>query len=118
MRVKGMNLEGDDIVKTVALPMGEGATGRERIRAAGVTLTQLGDRVSITNVRFGSRARKLGLDAGYDVVELDLPNPARPDNAWGLLPAAPLLLLVWGLQSQRMRRGQAAATASQARRRG
>lgn len=105
MRVKGMNLEGDDIVKTVALPMGEGSNGRERIRAAGVTLTQLGDVVSISNVRFGSRARKLGLDAGYDVVELDLPNPARPDTAWGLMPAVPLLLLVWVLQSRRMRRG-------------
>jgi TRAP transporter 4TM/12TM fusion protein len=104
MRVKGTTLEGDDIVKTVALPMGEGASGRERIRAAGVTLTQLGDGISISNVRFGSRARKLGLDAGYDVVALDLPHPARPGNAWGLLPAVPLLLLVWGLQSRRMRR--------------
>jgi TRAP transporter 4TM/12TM fusion protein len=103
MKVRGTDIEGDEFGKTVALPMGEGATGRERIRAAGVTLARLGDTVTISNVRFGSRARKLGLEAGYQVIELDLPNPARPDTSWGLLPALPLLALVWWLQGRRIR---------------
>ncbi|HYF57577.1 MAG TPA: TRAP transporter permease [Burkholderiaceae bacterium] len=104
LRVRGQNVEGDDIAKTVALPMGEGASGRERIRDAGATIVRLGEQVTISNVRFGSRARKLGLDAGYEVVELALPNPARPAAAWGLLPALPPLALVWWLQGRRVRR--------------
>ncbi len=102
LRVRGSTIEGEDITKTVALPMGEGANGRERVRAAGVTLAQLGEQVTISNVKFGSRARKLGLDAGYEVIELDLPNPARPDNAWGLLPGLALLAFVWWLQGRRL----------------
>jgi TRAP transporter 4TM/12TM fusion protein len=102
LRVRGSTIEGEDITKTVALPMGEGANGRERVRAAGVTLAQLGEQVTISNVKFGSRARKLGLDAGYEVIELDLPNPARPDTAWGLLPGLALLAFVWWLQGRRL----------------
>ena len=107
LKLRGSDIEGDAFDKTVALPMGEGASGRERIRAAGVTLARLGDTVTISNVRFGSRARKLGLEAGYQVIELDLPNPARPAASWGLLPALPLLALVWWLQARRMRSGGA-----------
>jgi len=102
LRVRGSTIEGEDITKTVALPMGEGANGRERVRAAGVTLAQLGEQVTISNVKFGSRARKLGLDAGYEVIELDLPNPARPDTAWGLLPGLALLAFAWWLQGRRL----------------
>jgi len=102
LRVRGSTIEGGDITKTVALPMGEGSNGRERVRAAGVILAQLGEQVTISNVKFGSRARKLGLDSGYEVIELDLPNPARPDNAWGLLPGLVLLAFVWWLQGRRL----------------
>lgn len=105
MRVKGSNLEGQDLQKTVALPMGEGATGRERIQSAGATLSSLGNQVTISNVRFGSRARKLGLEAGYEVVALDLPNPNRPPAVWGLLPGLLPLAFVWWRQGRRMNPG-------------
>ncbi|MFM1989724.1 MAG: hypothetical protein RJA99_2681 [Pseudomonadota bacterium] len=111
LRVKGQSIEGDDVSKLVALPMGEGATGRERIRAAGVTLVELGGQLSIGNVKFGSRARKLGLEPGYEVVGIEVRNPARPDDAWGVLAGMVPLALVWLLQGRRMpaRKGLAAA---------
>jgi TRAP transporter 4TM/12TM fusion protein len=99
--IAGTNIEGEDITKTVALPMGEGSTGRERLRNGGVTISQLGDSVEITSVKFGSRARKLGVEQGYKVLELRLPNPARPSVHWVLLPATALALLVWWLQGRR-----------------
>ena len=101
--IAGTDIDGDKITKTVALPMGEGNSGRERLRDGGVTLSQLGDVVEIASVKFGSRARKLGVEQGYQVNELKLPNPARPSPHWVLLPAAALALMVWVLQGRRRR---------------
>ncbi len=102
--IAGTDADGDAITKTVALPMGEGANGRERLRAGGVTLSQLGSDVEIASVKFGSRARKLGVEQGYKLNELRLPNPQRPSPHWVLIPASLLGLAVWWLQGRRMRR--------------
>ena len=85
--------------------MGEGKDGRERIKSGGVTLVQLGKEVEIAQVKFGSRAKKLGVDQGYKIQDLQLANPARPSQFWGLIPAVALALLVWFLQGRRLRRG-------------
>ena len=99
--IAGEDLDGKPIVKTVALPLGEGNNGRERLRNAGVTLSQLGDDLEVANVKFGSRARKLGVEQGYRVVELKLPNPARPSSHWVFLPALLLAAWVWWRQGRR-----------------
>ena len=104
MAIAGTDADGDPISKTVALPMGDGANGRERLRNGGVTLSQLVSELEIASVKFGSRARKLGVEQGYKVNELMLPNPARPSPHWVLLPAAALAALVWWQQGRRMRR--------------
>ncbi len=104
--IAGTDADGDAITKTVALPMGEGSTGRERLRNGGVTLSQLGGEVEIAQVKFGSRARKLGVEQGYKVNELKLPNPDRPSPHWVLLPAAALALAVWWQQGRRRRKDQ------------
>ncbi|MGH7399647.1 MAG: TRAP transporter permease, partial [Candidatus Rokuibacteriota bacterium] len=98
--VKGESIEGDDVRKVVALPMGPGRDGRERIRSAGVTLVQ-GETIQIANVRFGSPARKLGVDQGYTIDEIKLPNPGRPAPYWGFIPALAITLLVWLWQAGR-----------------
>ena len=103
MAIAGTDTDGDPISKTVALPMGDGANGRERLRNGGVTLSQLGSELEIASVKFGSRARKLGVEQGYKVNELMLPNPARPSPHWVLLPAAALAALVWWQQGRRRR---------------
>ncbi|MFZ9467708.1 MAG: TRAP transporter permease [Limnohabitans sp.] len=99
--IAGEDLDGDPIVKTVALPLGEGSSGRERLRSGGVTFSQLGDEIEVANVKFGSRARKLGVEQGYKLVELKLPNPDRPSSHWVFLPAALLAWLVWWRQGRR-----------------
>ncbi len=102
--IAGETLDGEKQTKTVALPMGEGATGRERLRDGGVTLSQLGAEMEVTAVKFGSRAKKLGVEQGYKVVELKLPNPARPSSHWVFIPAALLGWGVWWLQGLKLRR--------------
>jgi TRAP transporter 4TM/12TM fusion protein len=105
--IAGETLSGEKQTKTVALPMGEGANGRERIRNGGVTLAQLGADIEVAAVKFGSRARKLGVEQGYKIVELKLPNPARPSQHWVFIPAALLAGLVWWLQGRRIVRATA-----------
>ena len=101
--IAGDNIEGEPIRKTVALPMGEGANGRERIRSGGTTLVRLGDDIEVANVRFGSRARKLGVEQGFRIVEVLTPNPQRPSAYWVFLPAALLAAFVWWRQGRRAR---------------
>jgi TRAP transporter 4TM/12TM fusion protein len=107
----GTTIEGDDVKKTVAIPMGEGKDGREKIRNSGVTLTTLGNALTISDVKFGSRARKLGVERGFKIVELKLPNPERPSHNWVFIPAALAAALVWYLQGLRMRKKQVLAKA-------
>ena len=104
VRVQGDSVEGEKITKTVALPMGEGANGRERIRNAGVTLAGTPESPLIANVKFGSRARKLGIEQGYRIVELKLPNRERPSSYWVFIPAALLAAFIWFLQRTRAQR--------------
>ncbi len=103
LRIQGESVEGEKITKTVALPMGEGANGRERIRDAGVTLAGTADEPLIANVKFGSRARKLGIEQGYKIVELKLPNRERPSPYWVFIPAVLLVAFIWFLQRARAR---------------
>jgi hypothetical protein len=99
--IAGESLDGEARTKTVAIPMGRGASGREKLRDAGVTLSQLGSHMEIAAVKFGSRARKLGVEQGYRIVELKLPNPDRPSPNWVFIPAALLALGVWWRQARR-----------------
>ncbi len=102
--IAGESIEGKAIRKTVALPLGEGANGRERLRAGGVTLAALGEDIEVASVKFGSRAKKLGVEQGYKIVEIKLPNPARPSPYWVFLPATLLVVMIWLLQRARERR--------------
>ena len=103
VRTQGENLEGKTIGKTLAIPMGEGKDGRERIKSGGVTLSQLGADIEIAQVKFGSRAKKLGVDQGYKILDLQLPNPARPSQFWGLFPGIFLALWIWFKQGRKLK---------------
>ncbi len=69
-----------------------------------VELVSAGNVLVVAAVKFGSRAKKLGVEQGYKVVELKLPNPARPSSHWVFIPAALLGWGVWWLQGLRLRR--------------
>ncbi len=109
--IEGTNLDGKDIRKGVLLPLGAKGTARERMASAGVNAMVQGDAMLITQVKFGSRAEKLGMEQGFQIVSAEVPAP-RPDKEWMFLPAIALLLLVVGLQRARARREPVIAPAT------
>ena len=80
--VEGIDLMGEDVRKTVSLRLGEPGDPMQRLREAGLTIMPSGDRLMIMNVAFGSYAKRIGLDMGYDIVALvrktDQPSSAIP----------------------------------------
>ena len=99
--VEGTNLEGEDVRKTVSLRISEPKpTPQERLRAAGLTLSP-GDQPTITNVSFGSYAKRVGLEPGLKITAVVVPAPGRPSMWWVYLPALALLGLVWWNQRRR-----------------
>jgi len=108
--VDGTNLEGGDVTKTISLPLGARGDGRKRLADAGLTLSVLGDRVQIGAIKFGSAAKRVGLESGYTVKHVLLPAD-RPDVHWIYVPALLLLGVVAALQWQRRRREPAPAPA-------
>ena len=100
--VEGMSIEGDDIRKTISLPMGPPKpTPQERLRDVGLTVASAGDRITITNVGFGSYAKRTGLEAGYTITAVFQPTPGRPSPLLVYVPALALVGLIWWLQKTR-----------------
>lgn len=111
--ITGFNLEGDAIIKLVAvnLPKLKDTTGkdeiqigRERLAAAGLTFTTLGDITQVAAVRFGSQARRASWEQGWDVKDVLIPNPDRPTETLIFIPSLLLIGGVWWLQGRRQRR--------------
>ncbi|WP_230530015.1 TRAP transporter permease [Microvirga roseola] len=102
--VEGMTIEGEDVRKTVSLNLGEqNPAPRERLRAAGLTVVPLGDRLTISNVSFGSYAERVGLEPGFQLVGVIAPAPGRPSTMWVYIPALAIAGLIWWLQRRRMK---------------
>jgi hypothetical protein len=116
VQIAGSNLEGEDLRKTVAVQLGEkgdgsASDGRRRIQEAGLNLSMLGDRATVTNVRFGSTARKSGFEQGFEIATVLVPS-GRPSPHWFYIPALMMVGLVWFIQGLRMRRRAPAAAAA------
>jgi MYXO-CTERM domain-containing protein len=107
--VEGTNLEGDDVTKTISLPLSAAGEGRKRLADAGITLMAAGDSVTVGAVKFGSAAKRVGLESGFTVKHVLLPAD-RPGKHWVYIPALLLLGLVAFLQHQRRRREPAPVT--------
>jgi len=103
MVIKGSTIEGEDVMKTVAVRLGPaGDDGRKRLAESGLSLSSLGDATQISVVRFGSRAKKSGFEQGWDVARIEVPS-GRATPHWFYLPALALIALVWWTQGRRMR---------------
>ncbi|NCV89965.1 MAG: TRAP transporter fused permease subunit [Betaproteobacteria bacterium] len=102
MVIKGTSIEGADLVKTVALRLGEaGSEGRKRLADAGLQLVPLGEQLQIGPVKFGSQAKKGGFEQGWQVAEIKV-RTDRPTPHWFYLPALILVGWIWWLQGQRL----------------
>jgi TRAP transporter 4TM/12TM fusion protein len=100
--IEGTNIEGEQIRKTVGVQLRDAGDGRKRLQEAGLAVTTLGDQVQISNVRFGSRAKKNGFEIGWQVGGVLVPTE-RPSMHWVYIPALLLVALVWWGQGRRMR---------------
>ncbi|HRL21261.1 TRAP transporter permease [Alcaligenes sp. SDU_A2] len=118
VQLTGMNLEGDELQKTVAvalpgLPEGDTSTGAaaatKRLSMAGLTVMAFGDMAQISSVSFGSSARRAGWEQGWDIQHVKVPHPDRPSEFWVFLPAFLILIWLWVRQGIRMRRAVAPA---------
>jgi hypothetical protein len=111
--VEGTNIEGEDVRKTISLPLGDPGSGRERLERAGVSFTALGGRTQVGPVKFGSYAKRVGLEPGFEVSTLLLPAD-RPSKHWAYVPALALLAVVVLLQWRRRSPSAARAPARKA----
>lgn len=101
--VEGVDLMGEDVRKTVNVPLGEPGEPLNRLRDIGLTITQAGDALMISNVAFGSYAKRIGLEVGYDVVAV----LRKADQPSSLIPIGLALAAtagVAGLQFARARK--------------
>ena len=104
LRVSGVNDLGDPIEFVAVLPMGDGATGEEKLEAAGLAFRQDGDKVIVDDVSFDSAAQAAGLDWDQEVIRVLKP-VGQPSKYLMFIPALLLLSLIVFLQ-----RGRAAKT--------
>ncbi|MCE5972523.1 TRAP transporter permease [Sinirhodobacter sp. WL0062] len=100
VRVAGVNDLGDPIEFVALVPMGDGATGDDRLAAAGIALRQDGERMIIDDVAYGSAAQQAGLDWDQEVLRVLQP-VSVPSKYWMFLPALLLLALVVMMQRGR-----------------
>ena len=91
--VQGINLEGEDVRKTISLPLGDPQEPRLRLRAVGLGVTPMGDNLLVSDVAFGSYAKRIGLETGFEIVSVLQP-AERPSR---VIPAALALLVTAGI---------------------
>jgi hypothetical protein len=100
VRVAGLNELGDPIEFVALVTMPEGATGAEKLEAAGIYVRQDGDQTIIDDVTFDSPAAKAGLDWDQEVLRVLRP-VSVPSKYLMYIPALLLLALVVWLQRGR-----------------
>ncbi|TVP84675.1 MAG: TRAP transporter fused permease subunit [Thioalkalivibrio sp.] len=101
LEISSYDLDGQEVVRRVMLPLGDPAPGQERLSAAGLGLMIFGDQVNISFVGFSSPAERAGIEGGSQVTAVFVPAD-RPAPEWFFLPA--LLVLGFVAWVQRRRR--------------
>jgi hypothetical protein len=106
--VSGTTLEGEDVTKTISLPLAAPGEGRKRLADAGLTLAQMGERMQVGAIKFGSAAKRVGLESGFVIEHVLLPAD-RPSKHLVYLPAFAVLAVIVLLQLRRKKAGKLAA---------
>ena len=98
--ISGLDSVGDAREWVVLLDLPDGASGEERLEAAGLTLIDVDGKTIIDDVAFDSPAQKVGLDWDQEIIEVL--KPADPPSKYLIyIPAVLLLALVIWLQRRR-----------------
>jgi TRAP transporter 4TM/12TM fusion protein len=101
-RVESQSRAGEDVEKLVRLTMRTEGDGKQRLQAAGLSLSSLGGETRVQTVRFGSEAAKYGLAGGDKIISVLVPAD-RPSRYWFMIPALALLGVIVLLQLRRRR---------------
>ncbi len=109
IKIKGEDIEGRAVNKSVMLPMGAKAPGKERLMKAGLELRFEDGRAFVDNVVFGSTAEKQKIDFDYEIVSV-LKKADRPPKQLFYIPA--MILLGFIVLLQRRRNATAALAAA------
>ncbi|WP_197945315.1 TRAP transporter permease [Oricola thermophila] len=100
LRISGLDSVGETREWVVLLELPDGATGEERIEAAGLTLVERDGKTIIDDVAFDSPAQDVGLDWDQEIVRV-LKSAETPSKYWIYIPALLLLALVIWAQRRR-----------------
>lgn len=92
LKFKSPDRSGDDVTKVLRVSLADAGTAADRLKPAGLTLTEQGPSVTVQGVRFGGFAKRIGLDNGDELLGVEIP-AERHSKYWFFLPA----LLVLGL---------------------
>jgi hypothetical protein len=103
LRMATQDSSGDMVDKLVRLTLGAGNSVAERLATSGITLNQVGEATMIQSVRFGSEARKYGLQPGDKIGAVVVPAD-RPTPYWFAIPALVVLALIVLAQRRRWER--------------
>ena len=101
VQVKGEDIEGRAIDKTVMLPLGAPGDGKQRMLRAGLELRFEGGKAIIDNVVFGSAAARQKIDFDFELASVQV-EADRPPKQLFYIPG--LLLLAFVIMLQRRRR--------------
>ena len=110
IRVKGEDIEGRLIDKTVMLPLGAAGSGEDRLFEAGLELLVDDGKIIVDNVVFGSTAEKQKIDFDFEIVSVEVESD-RPAKQWFYLPALIALGLIIMLQRGRREKTPSIAAA-------
>jgi len=112
LRIAGLDQFGSPVEFVAPITMPEGATGEEKIEAAGITLREDGEKILIDDVAFDSAAQKAGLDWDQEILQVRQPAD-QPSKYWIYIPVLLILAAVVWMQRRRAekRDGTAEATA-------
>ncbi|AJD53184.1 TRAP transporter, 4TM/12TM fusion protein [Thalassospira xiamenensis M-5 = DSM 17429] len=104
--VEGISLEGDEVSKSVMLPLGPEASGEDRLYNAGIAVRNEDGKVFIDDLVFGGPAEKAGLDFDFEITAIKIEADRMPKEVF-FIPAFVLLGGIIVLQRRR-RRAEAA----------
>ena len=100
--VEGISIEGDEVSKSVMLPLGPAGAGEDRLYNAGIGIRNEDGRIYIDDLVFAGPAEKAGLDFDFEITAVKV-EADRPPKEVFFIPAFLLLAGIIVLQRRRKR---------------
>ncbi len=102
LQIKGEDLEGRMIDKTVMLNLGVSGKGKDRIMSTGLELREEDGKMIVDNIVFGSEANRQQIDFDFEIASVQV-KADRPPKQLFYIPALLVFLVIVMLQRRRLR---------------